>query len=124
MAVIAGLGSRITAGSTSGCDAELVAFMKDINLEKLAPSVCAKGYTRLADVLHLTSDMYVSTHTASSLMMMSCQSGAAGRPCISLRRPNVPSGRLLSQKNVHRITLVAANGYYGVLATLSEAVNR
>lgn len=57
MAFVARVGQVITQDTAAGCDADLIAFMRDLNLESLAPEICSKGYTRLADLLHMSPEM-------------------------------------------------------------------
>eukprot|EP00892_Ulva_mutabilis_P008522 jgi/Ulvmu1/6041/UM027_0018.1 len=57
LAVAACVRQFLASLASPGCDADLVAFMRALDLQHHAAALCSQGYTRLADVLHMTHDM-------------------------------------------------------------------
>lgn len=67
MAFVVRVGQVVTQDNTTACDTDLVAFMKDLNLASLAPEICSRGYTRLADLLHMSPETYDSDDGSSHM---------------------------------------------------------
>lgn len=81
LAVVACVRPLFARLTSPGCDADLVSFMRGLGLEQHAAALCSRGYTRLADVLHMTHDMYASARatncTLSPVSVSTCNRDAS-----------------------------------------------
>lgn len=58
--------------TAAGCDADMLSFLRDLDLEQHASAFCSQGYTRMADVLHMTHDMYGSPAPENCMLGSRC----------------------------------------------------